>query len=62
MAQALLHSTVKMTVLPLCLIKKPHAWSLLSLPVPTYLVAVQADADQVRCCVGIHALQTDKTD
>lgn len=32
MGQALLHGTVKMTVLPLCLIKNHmHAWSLLSL-------------------------------
>lgn len=47
MAQALLHSTVEMTVLPLCLIKKKTTCMVTAVATyptyHTYLVAAQAD-------------------
>lgn len=66
MAQALLHSTVEMTVLPLCLIKKKTTCMVTAVATyPTYHTIPSRCTGGRRhgyCyCVGIHVLQTDKT-
>lgn len=61
MAQALLHSTVKMTVLPLFLIKKAHAWSLLFCHLPDSCKGHVQYLASLLYRVRVHVSQT-KTD